>query len=296
MRRTRQLCAAGLLAVTLAGCSGSNGTTPSPPGSIAGTGTTTAAPEGSASPGLTGSTTPAASSSATPTAAPTATPTAAPTPPPVPGGSGIERLPVQRIVTLSQAAVRASNSVHAKGTFSSGPTAVTVDIVASRGGDGAGKVSANGLTFSVIRKGKSVYFRGDRKFNALLGPGAAAIQGRWLKAVVTDARYASITGFTDLDGFLSQIVGAASGGTVYALGARTTVSGIPAIRLVGTGGDAAGTSYLALVGRPYPLRVDPAKSAGSGSLRFDDWNKPVTVQVPPASSVVDLAKLGRPSP
>jgi len=56
-----------------------------------------------------------------------------------------------------------------------------------------------------------------------------------------------------------------------------------------SGGPDAWTAYVALVGEPYPIRVETG--TGVGSADFLDYGRPVTITAPPPAQVAEFAAL-----
>ena len=49
--------------------------------------------------------------------------------------------------------------------------------------------------------------------------------------------------------------------------------------------------YVALTGKPLPVRLAPVEAGTSQRVDFLDYDEPVTASAPPAASVIDLAAL-----
>src|SRR5581483_5226202 len=82
------------------------------------------------------------------------------------------------------AAAKQAASVHVfgSGTMEGQPLRLDLYLVSGKGG--RGRVTANGVSFDLIRIGSTAYFRGGRSFWTRFGAGAAAalLEGRWLAA------------------------------------------------------------------------------------------------------------------
>lgn len=185
-----------------------------------------------------------------------------------------------QIIADAQAAALSASAVHVSGSAGSS-LVVNLHLVAGKGGEG--RMTANGLTFDIIRIGGFAYFKGDATFWHQFGGGAAAtlLKGRWLKAPASTGRLASLTPLTDITKLFSAIL--ASHGTL-AVGKETTIGGQPAIAVVDT--SKGGTLYVATTGKPYPVAL---RKSGSGSITFDEWDVPVTLTAP--SGAVDISQL-----
>ena len=185
-----------------------------------------------------------------------------------------------QIVADAQAAALAASSVHVSGSAGTA-LVVNLHLVAGKGGEGT--MTANGLSFDIIRIDGFAYFKGDATFWHQFGGAAAAtlFKGRWLKAPAASGRLASLTPLTDIAKLFTAIL--ASHGTLT-VGKETTIGGQPAIGIVDT--SQGGTLYVATTGKPYPVAL---RKNGSGAITFDEWDKPVTLKAP--SDAVDISQL-----
>ena len=188
-----------------------------------------------------------------------------------------------QIVADAKAAVADATSVHIAGAGSANGTTLALDLhlVADKGGEG--RVTANGITFDMVRIEDTAYFKADASFWKNFGPSAAALllQGRWLKAPANTGQLATFTPLTDIDKLFNALLG--SHGTL-AKGDETTINGQPAIAVNDT--TQGGTLYVATTGKPYPLAV---QKSGKGRIDFTEWDEPHTITAP--SGAVDLTKL-----
>jgi hypothetical protein len=185
-----------------------------------------------------------------------------------------------QIIADAQAAALDATSVH---VFGSAGTALVVNLHLVSGKGGEGRMTANGLTFDIIRIGGFAYFKGDAAFWRQFGGAAAAtlFKGRWLKEPATSGRLASLTPLTDISKLFTAIL--STHGTL-AVGKETTIDGQPAIAIVDK--TKGGTLYVATTGKPYPVAL---RKSGSGAITFDEWDKPVTLDVP--KGAVDISQL-----
>jgi hypothetical protein len=75
-------------------------------------------------------------------------------------------------------------------------------------------------------------------------------------------------------------------------GTTKTVDGVETIGLVDDGAD-GGTLYVATVGEPYPIRVEPS-NADDGAMAFSSFGKSFPeLKLPAAGDVIDLQKLAQ---
>jgi hypothetical protein len=195
--------------------------------------------------------------------------------------------PAGQILTDVRAVVAAATSVHVSGHVG-GQTRVGVDLHLSRTG-GSGRVAASGLAFKVTRIGKAVYFTGNEGFYRQFtnAAGIRLLDGRWLKVPVTDKRFGSFTGLTDMSGLLGQLLHPS--GTVTKIGVRT-VGGQRVIALRDSAN--GGVLYVAATGVPFPVEI-VSTGAHAGQVLLDHWNQKITL-TPPARPVylTQLQKAG----
>jgi hypothetical protein len=199
------------------------------------------------------------------------------------GNGEASKSPTQILADM-KAAVLGASSVHvAGGGLSEGaPLRVDLRLVAGKGGKG--RVTANGITFDMVRIDGTAYFKAGAAFWRQFGGGAAAqlLQNRWLKASATTGRLATFTPLTDIAALFNQIV--ASHGALEKVG-ESKVGDVP---VVGIRDKAeGGTLYIATTGEPYPIAL---RKAGSGGISFDGWNEAVTLEAP--AGAIDMEKLG----
>lgn len=55
-------------------------------------------------------------------------------------------------------------------------------------------------------------------------------------------------------------------------------------------GDATGTISVATSAKPYPVRIVQVGGDSPGTVDFSDYDKPLTVQAPPADQVIDVSQ------
>lgn len=195
--------------------------------------------------------------------------------------------PASQILTDVRSVVAAATSVHVSGHVG-GSTRVAVDLHLSRTG-GSGRVSASGLAFKVTRIGKAVYFTGNEGFYRQFtnAAGVRLLDGRWLKVPVTDTRFGSFSGLTDMTGLLGRLLHPS--GTVTKIGTRT-IGGQRVIGLRDTAN--GGVLYIAASGVPYPIEV-VSTGVHAGQVLLDHWNQQITLSAPPRPVyLTELQKAG----
>jgi hypothetical protein len=203
------------------------------------------------------------------------------------GGSdnGIADKTADEIVDEALAAGKAAQSVYVHGGTTTGDDPLELDMHVVAGVGGEGELTANGLTFEIVRVGDEAYFKGDADFWSQFGGAAAAtlFDDRWVKAPADSGDLASLTPLTDLEQLLDGILGEHGN---LEKGEETEVNGISAIAVRDTEQD--GTLYVATEGEPYPLRLE-ASGEAEGTIDFEDWDEDYEVEAP--EDAVDITEL-----
>lgn len=183
---------------------------------------------------------------------------------------------------LADASAAASNAsyVHVAGAQG---TKLVLDLSLAAGKGGKGRVTANGLTFDMIRIGPTAYFKGDATFwRNFGGSGAAALMGnRWLKAPADTGQLSAFTPLTDIAKLFDGVLG--SHGSLTK-GDETTVNGVKVIGV--RDATQGGTLYVATTGTPFPISI---RNAGKGAINFDRWDEAFVLKAP--AKAVDLSTL-----
>jgi hypothetical protein len=146
-------------------------------------------------------------------------------------------------------------------------------------------ISFSGIGFDVVRKGSTLYLKGNHAFNARLEAtmGVKVPTGVWLKG--TTSSLGQVGSLTDIKRELPLIL---SGSGKVTKGAKVKIDGQPAITLKETRKLYTGSLYVATTGEPYPLKLMKTGQE-TGQTTFTGWNDPVTVS-PPANAV-DVSQL-----
>ncbi|MGW2704406.1 hypothetical protein [Streptomyces sp. NPDC001340] len=201
------------------------------------------------------------------------------------GTNGVGKLSPDQIQTKTRAAADAAPTVRLSGTVVTSGRTYKLDMRLKADG-GTGSVTSQGATFGLLRVGKQLYLKADADFWSHDGDTGAAgkLNGKYVKVPQGDPAYKKFSGFTDkavlLDGLLTLHGKLATDGHHDQSGTRT-------IRITGDAGS-GGTLDVSLQGKPYPLRLVRAGSAGT--LSFSDWGKDFTVTEPAKSETVDYGK------
>lgn len=198
-------------------------------------------------------------------------------------GNGEAAKTAAQVLADTKAAAITATSVHVSGSGANAGSPISLNLYLVGGKGGKGTITLNGLTFQIVRIGDSAYFKGSTTFWQHFGGSAVAalLQGRWLKAPATAGRFASFTPLTDISRLFDAII--APTDTLQNEG-KQKVNGVSVIAIRDSTKN--GTLYVAASGTPYPVSI--AKS-GSGSIAFDSWNAPVTLNAP--ANAVDISAL-----
>lgn len=195
--------------------------------------------------------------------------------------------PATQVLADAKSAAAAASSAHVAGNVKSGGTPVTLDLSTARGKGAKGSMTANGAGFDLVRIGDTVYIKGSDEFlkqnaGALI---AQLLHDKWLKASITKGRFASLAPLTSV-GLLLGLVSAHHGKLVN--DGKTTYNGQQVVAIRDTSDNSK--LYVAATGKPYPVAIVGGKARQSGTITFDDWNKPVSLTAP--SGAIDISKFG----
>jgi hypothetical protein len=203
------------------------------------------------------------------------------------GGSshGVASKPPLAILAAAQAASASATSVHVSGSIegASAHESFEIEILAGKGTRGT--VRTDGASFELIETGGTVYVKGDAAFYERIGGRLAAqrLNGKWLKAPVSDPKLAPVLRLTDLNSLIA--VSLAGHGRLASAG-TTVVGGVP---VVGVRDAAKGeTVYVATHGPPYPIQISK-RGIDAGTITLDRWNTPIVIQ--PPHNAIDISAL-----
>jgi hypothetical protein len=214
-------------------------------------------------------------------------------PSPTPTDNGISVLSAADIAHRAIQALDVGTSVHVKGFVSDeGESAMSFDVVKQDATDGRATLTAGGQTVEIIRVGDYDYAKASASFWASYGPGsvvskagAARAEGKYVKASHSGLKLATLSKFLDLPLVVKQELGEEHD---LVKGGQQVINGVPTIAL--TAPD-AGTIYIATVGPPDVIRVTSPGGGSDGIESFSGYLATVTVEVPPADQVIDIASL-----
>jgi hypothetical protein len=195
--------------------------------------------------------------------------------------------PPASVLLDSQIAASNARSVHVAGNIVSGGTPIKLDVSMARKNDAEGSMSTNKLSFNLVRVGDTLYIQGSDAFYKHFAGAAVAqlLHGRWMKASTTTGQLKSLAPLTNIDALFNAIRsnhgGLANKGT-------TTYQGQKVVEIR----DSSDGSrlYVAATGKPLPVAIVGGKKGDSGSIRFSDWNAPVSISAP--KNALDISQLG----
>ena len=191
----------------------------------------------------------------------------------------------KEIVADAKAAAKKAGSVHFHGSIVESGTPLKVDIRIDGTKAGGGSITIQGSKVEIVRMGSQAYLKGSPAFyQQIAGPTAAALlKGKWLKGSATSGDLASLADLTDINKLFDAAL--KPSGTLTK-GKERTVDGQ---KVIGINSSDGGTLYVATTGEPYPIEITQASGSSTGTLHFDEWNRPVDVKAP--TDAVDISKL-----
>jgi hypothetical protein len=191
-------------------------------------------------------------------------------------GNGVASKPPAQILDAAVKAAKSAATVHVSGSMSDEGQPVSLDLELEAGKGGKGTIALEGLSVKLIQLNGAVYMNGSEAFYRHVAGSAAAqlLRGKWLKAPASDANFASLASLTDLDKLVGSTL--ASHGALVAAG-TSTVRGQKVVGV--TDKSKGGTLYVATTGPAYPVEIAKSGSSG-GTVVFERWNKPVTLEAP----------------
>ncbi|MGW2373508.1 MULTISPECIES: hypothetical protein [Kitasatospora] len=232
------------------------------------------------------------------TAAAAATPTATPTP--TVAKLDTDKLSAQELEQKAKDALAGATALRISGTMADADGKMEMDLSMDKKGQCLGTVTLPGMgKIDIIGDGKASYLKGDPTFLAAMAGQtgdkngaqvAELLKGRYLTGFDSDPQMKMMTSFCSLSDFSKQIV---DGKTDKAeKGVAGNVNGVKTFSLKVT--DSSGeqsTLQIATEGKPYLVQVETVSAKdGNTTINFSDFDKPLTVQAPPADNVIDFSK------
>lgn len=208
---------------------------------------------------------------------------ASPSPSPTPTSNGIAELKPAQILARARAATASATYLRLRGQVEDGEK-YTIDFRFAGKTKATGWMQQGSERAELTRIGKVVYLSGnDRFWKSVGGKGAMQIfSGKYVKTRVDDAHFGDLATFADKTSLLSE---ALKGGSGWRKEGAGKVGDVPTVVLTDSAGDKI---QVAAQGRPYVLVLEGGRE---NRLEYIEFGKPVTVQPPPARSVIDPAAL-----
>ncbi|MFJ9951336.1 hypothetical protein [Kitasatospora sp. NPDC091207] len=174
---------------------------------------------------------------------------------------------------------------------------MSIDLAPDTKGWCTGSMGMPGAgTFEIVNDGKQSYVKPDKEFwTAIGGPdGAKAAElfkGRYLAGFESDPEMKNLSSVCNLAELSKKIVEEDGAKSTATEGSAGTVNGAKTFSLkVKDEKGEESTIHVATEGRPYPVRIEKTAGKDTGRMDFTDYDKPLTVQAPPADSVLDFSK------
>ncbi|HUJ54628.1 MAG TPA: hypothetical protein VLW49_01425 [Gaiellaceae bacterium] len=195
--------------------------------------------------------------------------------------------PAAQVLADAEEAATSASSMHVSGHIVLGHTPLTLDLSIARGRGATGTMSTNGLSFSLVRIGKTIYVRGSDAFYKHYAGAALAglLHGKWLQASATHGQLAAVAPITSAAALFAEV---SSHHGKLANDGVTTYQGQQAVEIRDTSDDSK--LYVSATGTPYPVALVGGRSGQSGAIAFDRWNAPVSVNAP--KGALDISQLG----
>jgi hypothetical protein len=198
-----------------------------------------------------------------------------------PATNGTDTLPSKEALAKATEAYLAAESVHLKGNVVEDGEKISLDLVQTKKGDASGTVGLDGMKMTLLTIGKTAYISGDKAFwTKSAGAGAyATFKGKWIKTKLAGDDFKDLALFTNRAEFAKQVLP-----TDLLGGKPKDVNGAPAFGFTDNQG---GNFYVALQGKPYPVRIDGTDGGSTVALDFLEYDKKVTFTPPPKSKVIE---------
>ncbi|WP_104531111.1 hypothetical protein [Streptomyces specialis] len=203
------------------------------------------------------------------------------------GTNGIGDLPAAEIEERARQAAVDASAVRLSGTVTSEGRSYRLDVRLSEEG-GVGEVSAEGMTFELLRVGDELFLKADEAFwesegipEELETDPAEKLDGKYVRVAPEDPAYAQLSGFTDKETLLEGLLTLEG---ERETGDRGEIQGVRTIRVEADGG-VGGAMDVSLDGVPYPMRLE--RGGAAGELTMDDWGEEFELRAPGEDDIVD---------
>ncbi|KQX58753.1 MULTISPECIES: hypothetical protein [unclassified Streptomyces] len=206
------------------------------------------------------------------------------------------------------AATRSATSLRMTGRLTADGRPLAIDFAVNDHDECTGVMKIKGGTAELRKVGGITYLKGDEAFwrasmtsqgmpPAQIDATIELVKGRWLKIGPGQAGSADLGGVCDLKALLSDLDKDKGERRGLTRGPDAEVDGTPVATLVKKKADGETTSVsVSQEGKPYILKMVKKGGDEPGALVLSDYDKPVKVEIPPASETVDLSKLDQGQP
>jgi hypothetical protein len=198
------------------------------------------------------------------------------------GGSSEAGKSANQIAKDAYNAAVNAKSVRVNGNVAANGQQLGVNLNIRQGNAVAGSLTLQGNPIDMVVIGSEVYFSASGAYYESQGESATVaneLNDKWVKLPTSEAK--DFAQFEHLGQLLDSLNHPT--GTLSKAG-TSTVAGMAAVLVRSSKG---GMVAVANHGTPFPLQL-LAGTAGSGSLTFSGWNKPITIKKP--ASFIDLSK------
>ncbi|MFJ6621099.1 hypothetical protein ACIQOW_26430 [Kitasatospora sp. NPDC091335] len=209
-----------------------------------------------------------------------------------------DKLSAQDISKQAKEALASAGSLKMVGNISSDEGKMELNLTLDNKSQCTGSMSMPGMgKFDIISDGKTSYVKPDTAFWTNMGgpngaKAAELFKGRYLTGFENDPSMGSLISVCNLAEFSKKITEDKSSSDKVEKGSAGNVNGVKTFSLKSTDSDGeTSTIHVATEGKPYPVRIEHTGAKdGNGQIDFTDFDKPLTIQVPPADSTIDFTK------
>ncbi|WP_033824000.1 hypothetical protein [Kitasatospora sp. MBT63] len=209
-----------------------------------------------------------------------------------------EKLTAAEIEKQSQDAMASLSSVRISGNMVAAGKKMTLDLATDTKGNCQGTIGVVGMgQIEIIHTDGTSYLRPDAAFWKTIAAGkgdahagdvaAEMFKGRYLTGAKDDPSLAGLAAMCDI---VKSMTDNKDTDDDAVKGAAATVNGHSTFTVVSTDDDGStNTGYVATDGKPYLVKI-AHYGAEPGEMNFTDFDKPLTVQAPPADNVIDYTQ------
>ncbi|MFF2039396.1 hypothetical protein ACFVVX_03125 [Kitasatospora sp. NPDC058170] len=208
-----------------------------------------------------------------------------------------DKLSAQEIEKQAKDALAGASSVKIAGSIADEDGKTSIDLSLDTKGQCTGSMGMPGMgSFEIISDGKASYLKPDKEFwKSFGGPKgeqvAELFKGRYLTGFEGDPQMKSLTTVCNLAELSKKITEDDGTKSKAEKGSAGTVNGAKTFSLKVTNSDGEqSTIHVATEGKFYPVRIEKTTGKDGGQIDFTEYDKPVTIKVPAADSVIDFAK------